>query len=112
VGAVPIAVGTDFFEIVFSGGIGSLLSPEPGAVDLSIVAPLLAGSALGARLCSAATGRLDEPGIEIYVGLMVLGGAVAVAIQEAGKTDAFPAAREPSLALIVPRHSRSPALSS
>ena len=47
---VPLAVGTDLFEIVFSGGIGSFLYAQSGGVDLSTVAPLLVGSALGARL--------------------------------------------------------------
>ena len=40
---VPVAVGTDLFEIVFSGGIGSFLYAMDGAVNLSIVVPLLAG---------------------------------------------------------------------
>lgn len=45
---VLVAVGTDFFKIVFSGGIGSFLYAIDGAVNLTIVVPLLAGSALGA----------------------------------------------------------------
>jgi len=98
---VPIAVGTDLFEIVFSGGIGSLLYAQLGAVNLNIVVPLLAGSALGARVGSAATSLVDEEGIKIYFGLMLLGGAVAVAIQEAGKYFQLPWAQEISLLLIV-----------
>jgi len=81
---VPVAVGTDLFEIVFSGGIGSFLYAQSGAVDLSIVAPLLAGSALGARLGAAATGLVDEDGIKIYFGVMLLLGAFAVAIRQVG----------------------------
>jgi uncharacterized membrane protein YfcA len=81
---VPVAVGTDLFEIVFSGGIGSFLYGLEGGVDLSIVAPLLAGSALGARIGSAATGIVDEGDIKIYFGLMLLGGSIAVAFQQAG----------------------------
>ena len=81
---VPVAVGTDLFEIVFSGGIGSFLYAQSGAVDLSIVAPLLAGSALGARLGAAATGLVDEEGIKIYFGVMLLLGAFAVAIRQVG----------------------------
>jgi len=69
---VPVAVGTDLFEIVFSGGISSFLYGLEGGVDLSIVAPLLAGSALGARIGSAATGIVDEGDIKIYFGLMLL----------------------------------------
>ncbi len=83
---VPIAVGTDLFEIVFSGGIGSFLYAQSGGVDLSIVAPLLAGSALGARIGSAATNIVDESEIKVYFGLMLLGGSVAVAAREVGNT--------------------------
>jgi hypothetical protein len=81
---VPVAVGTDLFEIVFSGGIGSFLYAQSGAVDLSIVAPLLAGSALGARLGAAATSLVDEEDIKIYFGVMLLLGAFAVAIRQVG----------------------------
>jgi uncharacterized membrane protein YfcA len=81
---VPIAVGTDLFEIVFSGGIGSFLYAMSGGVDLSIVLPLLAGSALGARIGSAATSIVDEDEIKVYFGLMLLGGSVAVAVRELG----------------------------
>ncbi|ELY44063.1 sulfite exporter TauE/SafE family protein [Natronorubrum sulfidifaciens] len=81
---VPVAVGTDLFEIVFSGGIGAFLYGMEGGVDLSIVAPLLAGSAFGARIGSAATGIVNEGDIKIYFGLMLLGGSIAVAFRQAG----------------------------
>jgi len=81
---VPVAVGTDLFEIVFSGGIGSYLYGQGGGVDLGIVVPLLFGSALGARVGSAATAVVDADGIKIYFGGMLLVGAVAVGIGEIG----------------------------
>jgi len=81
---VPVAVGTDLFEIVFSGGIGSFLYAQSGAVDLSIVAPLLAGSALGARIGAGATSLVDEDDIKVYFGVMLLLGAVAVAVRQVG----------------------------
>jgi hypothetical protein len=81
---VPVAVGTDLFEIVFSGGIGSFLYAQSGAVDLSIVVPLLAGSALGARLGAAATSLVDEDDIKVYFGVMLLLGAIAVAVRQVG----------------------------
>ncbi|MFA9516697.1 sulfite exporter TauE/SafE family protein [Halopenitus sp. H-Gu1] len=81
---VPVAVGTDLFEIVFSGGIGSYLYGQSGGVDLGIVVPLLFGSALGARLGSAATAVVDAEGIKIYFGGMLLAGALAVAVGEIG----------------------------
>ncbi|QLD91246.1 sulfite exporter TauE/SafE family protein [Natronomonas salina] len=81
---VPVAVGTDLFEIVFSGAIGSYLYSQGGGVDLGIVVPLLFGSALGARIGSAATAVVDADGIKIYFGGMLLAGAVAVGIGEVG----------------------------
>ncbi|WP_311173983.1 sulfite exporter TauE/SafE family protein [Halobellus ordinarius] len=98
---VPIAVGTDLFEIVFSGGIGSFLYAMDGGVDLSIVAPLLAGSALGARFGSAATSIVDESEIKVYFGLMLLGGSVAVAIRELGSYFEMPVLDTVSLVLIL-----------
>ncbi|ELY63115.1 sulfite exporter TauE/SafE family protein [Natrinema versiforme] len=98
---VPVAVGTDLFEIVFSGGFGAFTYGLNGGVDLSIVAPLLAGSALGARIGSAATTIVDEDDIEIYFGLMLLGGSVAVAFQQAGDYLAIEAFNTVGFALIL-----------
>jgi len=81
---VPVAVGTDLFEIVFSGAIGSYLYGQAGGIDLGIVVPLLFGSALGARIGSAATAVVDPRGIKVYFGGMLLAGALAVAVGEVG----------------------------
>ena len=98
---VPIAVGTDLFEIVFSGGLGSFLYALDGGVDLSIVVPLLAGSAFGARIGSAATSIVDEDEIKVYFGLMLLGGALAVAVREIGNVYGIEALNTVSLVLIL-----------
>jgi hypothetical protein len=79
-----VAVGTDVFQITASGAVGSFLYAQSGMVDLSVVAPLLAGSALGARLGSAATAVVDEDEITGYFGLMLVGGALAVATRNVG----------------------------
>jgi uncharacterized membrane protein YfcA len=98
---VPIAVGTDLFEIVFSGGIGSFLYAMDGGVDLGIVVPLLAGSALGARVGSAATSIVDEDEIKIYFGVMLLGGAVAVAVRQIGNATGIQELNVVSMVLIL-----------
>ena len=98
---VPVAVGTDLFEIVFSGGIGSFLYAMDGAVDLTIVAPLLAGSAFGARLGAAATSIVEEEEIKVYFGVMLLLGAVAVAVREIGGVVEMPILDVVSLIIIV-----------
>jgi len=69
---------------VFSGGIGSYLYGQSGGVDLGIVVPLLFGSALGARIGSAATAVVDADDIKVYFGGMLLAGSVAVGIGEIG----------------------------
>ncbi|WP_018258912.1 sulfite exporter TauE/SafE family protein [Halomicrobium katesii] len=98
---VPVAVGTDLFEIVFSGGLGSYLYGQGGGVDLGIVAPLLLGSALGARVGSAATAVVDADGIKIYFGGMLLVGAVAVGVGEVGSYVGSPALELLGLVLVV-----------
>jgi len=98
---VPVAVGTDLFEIVFSGGIGSFLYAMDGAVNLSIVVPLLAGSALGARLGAAATSLVDEDEIKVYFGVMLLLGALAVAVRKVGNVMEIPELQTVSLVIIL-----------
>jgi uncharacterized membrane protein YfcA len=98
---VPVAVGTDLFEIVFSGGIGSFLYAQSGAVELSIVVPLLAGSALGARLGAGATSLVEEDDIKVYFGVMLLLGAVAVAVRQVGNYLELPVLDTVSLVVIL-----------
>jgi uncharacterized membrane protein YfcA len=98
---VPVAVGTDLFEIVFSGGLGSYLYGQGGGVDLGIVVPLLLGSALGARIGSAATAVVDADGIKIYFGGMLLVGAAAVGVGEVGSYIGSPALEFLGLVLVI-----------
>jgi uncharacterized membrane protein YfcA len=98
---VPVAVGTDLFEIVFSGGLGSYLYGQGGGVNLGIVAPLLFGSALGARIGSAATAVVEADGIKIYFGGMLLIGAIAVGIGEIGTYLGNPALELLGLVLVI-----------
>ncbi len=98
---VPVAVGTDLFEIVFSGGLGSFLYAQSGAVDLTIVVPLLAGSALGARIGAISTSLVDEEDIKVYFGIMLLLGAVAVAVRKAGDYLEMPVLDTVSLLIIL-----------
>jgi len=98
---VPVAVGTDLFEIVFSGGLGSYLYGQGGGVDLGIVVPLLFGSALGARIGSAATAVVDADSIKIYFGGMLLVGAIAVAVGEFGAYVGSPTLELLGLVLVI-----------
>ncbi len=96
-----VAVGTDVFQITISGAFGAFRYAQAGGVDLSVVVPLLAGSAFGARIGSAATSLVDEDGIKSYFGLMLLGGALAVAARQIGNTFHVPVLDTVSFVLIV-----------
>lgn len=82
--SMPVAVGTNVFSITISGGIGSFSWAYAGGVDLSIVAPLLLGSGLGARIGSHITDLVDEGKGKRYFGGMLVASAVAVAIRHIG----------------------------
>jgi uncharacterized membrane protein YfcA len=98
---VPVAVGTDLFEIVFSGGIGSFLYALDGAVDLVIVVPLLTGSALGARAGAAAPAIDDEDEMTAHFGLIRVPGAVAVAVRKVGGVVEMPVLDVVALVIIL-----------
>ena len=99
--SMPVAVGTNVFAIMVSGGIGTFSWAQSGGVDLSVVAPLLLGSAFGARLGSAITDHVDEHRSMGYFGAMVVLGAVAVAIRQVGRRLDMPELRVVGIALIV-----------
>jgi uncharacterized membrane protein YfcA len=77
-----VAIGTDLFEIVFSGGIGSLLYYFEDAVNFPIVFYLLIGSSIGAFFGASATKIVKEKKIKSFFGIMLIGGAIAIALRE------------------------------
>lgn len=74
-----VAVGTDVLQITISGAFGAFVYAQEGAVNIPVVAALLGGSALGARIGSAATNLVDEDDIKGTFAVMLLAGSVAVA---------------------------------
>ncbi len=82
--SLPVAVGTNIFSVMISGAFGSYTWAQVGGVDLSIVAPLLIGSGLGARIGTATTQLVDEDDMKIYFGLLLVAGAMAVAMRQVG----------------------------
>lgn len=95
-----VAVGTGAFQITLSGGVGTFLYAQSGNVALPVVASLLAGSALGARVGSSATGIVDTDVIKGYFGAMLLAGSVAVASEQAGSAYGIETLNGLSVALI------------
>ena len=76
------AVGTSLFAGLFSGAFGTFTYGTSGSVDLTVVGLLLVGSALGARLGSAATTIVEENDVLVYFGLMMVSASVGISLSE------------------------------
>ncbi|MXV61944.1 TSUP family transporter [Natronorubrum sp. JWXQ-INN-674] len=76
------AVGTSLFAGLFSGAFGTFTYGMSGSVDLTVVSLLLVGSALGARIGSAATTMVEEDDVIVYFGLMMVLASAGIALSE------------------------------
>ncbi len=76
------AVGTSLFAGLFSGAFGTFTYGMSGSVDLTVVSLLLVGSALGARIGSAATTMVEEDDVIVYFGLMMVFASAGIALSE------------------------------
>lgn len=76
------AVGTSLFAGLFSGAYGTFTYGVSGSVDLTVVGLLLVGSALGARIGSAATTIVDEDDVIVYFGIMMVLASAGIALSE------------------------------
>jgi uncharacterized protein len=77
-----VAVGTDILQITISGAYGAFAYAQADAVALPVVASLLVGSALGARIGAGATKLVDDDEIKGYFAAMLLAGSIAVAAKK------------------------------
>ncbi|MDG5759848.1 sulfite exporter TauE/SafE family protein [Natronococcus sp. A-GB1] len=76
------AVGTSLFAGLFSGAFGTFTYGMSGGVDLTVVSLLLVGSALGARIGSAATAIVEEDDVIVYFGIMMLLASAGIGLSE------------------------------
>ncbi|ELY40419.1 sulfite exporter TauE/SafE family protein [Natronorubrum sulfidifaciens] len=76
------AVGTSLFAGLFSGAFGTFTYGMSGSVDLAVVSMLLIGSALGAKIGSAATTMVEENDVIVYFGMMMLFASAGIALSE------------------------------
>ncbi|MFD1562180.1 sulfite exporter TauE/SafE family protein [Haloarchaeobius amylolyticus] len=77
-----IAAGTSIFQIMIPGAFGTFVYAQSNAVDIPVVAALLVGSALGARIGASATRLVNEADTKGYFAVMLLAGAVATASKQ------------------------------
>ena len=77
-----IAIGTDLFQIIITGSVGSFAYALSDRVDPLMAVLMLAAASIGSQLGASATQRVDPSRIRFLYGLLILMGAVAVALEE------------------------------
>jgi uncharacterized membrane protein YfcA len=82
------AIGTDLFQIVITGSVGTFIYALSSHVDLLMVMIMLAAASVGAQLGSTATRFVEAARIRVLYGLTLLSGSVAVALKQAAETSA------------------------
>jgi hypothetical protein len=81
-----VAIGTDLFQIVITGSMGTLIKSYSNEVDLLMVVIMLISASAGAQLGTAANRMVDPARIRILFGLTVLSGSIAVGLQQASES--------------------------
>lgn len=81
-----VAIGTDLFQIIITGSVGTFIKSFAGHVDPVMVVIMLFSASAGAQLGSAATKVVEAARIRILFGVMVLAGSVAVGLEQASSS--------------------------
>jgi uncharacterized membrane protein YfcA len=71
------AAGTSILQISVTSAFGTFVYAQSNAVSVPVVAALLVGSALGARIGASATQVVNEADIKGYFAVLLLSGGVA-----------------------------------
>ena len=77
-----IAIGTDLFQIIITGSVGSFAYALSDRVDPTMAVLMLAAASIGSQLGASATRHVNPSRIRFLYGLLILTGAVAVALEE------------------------------
>ena len=77
-----IAIGTDLFQIIITGSVGSFAYALSDRVDPTMAVLMLAAASIGSQLGASATRHINPSRIRFLYGLLILTGAVAVALEE------------------------------
>lgn len=81
-----VAIGTDLFQIIITGSLGTFIKAFAGHVDPVMVVMMLVAASAGAQLGAAATKIVEAARIRILYGFIVLAGSVAVGLEQASKS--------------------------
>ena len=78
-----VAIGTDLFQIVITGSVGTFLYSLSNHVDPVMVVIMLVSASAGTQLGATATKLVEAARIRILYGLTILSGSVAVGLEQA-----------------------------
>ena len=81
-----VAIGTDLFQIIITGSVGTFVKSFAGHVDPVMVVLMLVAASAGAQLGAAATKVVEASRIRILYGFIVLVGSLAVALEQASSS--------------------------
>ena len=97
-----IAIGTDLFQVIITGSVGSFLYALSDHTDPLMAVLMLAAASAGSQLGAAATRYVQPARIRFLYGLLVLSGGLAVGLEElaqAAPALGIPAALAPAALL-------------
>ena len=97
-----IAIGTDLFQVIITGSVGSFLYALSDHTDPLMAVLMLAAASAGSQLGAAATRYVQPARIRFLYGLLVLSGGLAVGLEElaqAAPALGIPAALAPAVLL-------------
>jgi hypothetical protein len=78
-----VAIGTDLFQIVITGSVGTFVYSLSNHVDPVMVVIMLVAASAGTQLGATATKLVEAARIRILYGLTILSGSVAVGLEQA-----------------------------
>ena len=81
-----VAIGTDLFQIIITGSVGTFIYALSNHVDLLMAIIMLAAASAGAQLGATATRFVDPGRIRVLFGVTVLSGGVAVALKQVAES--------------------------
>lgn len=77
-----VAIGTDLFQIIVTGSWGTFIYALSHNVDPLMAIIMLGAASVGSQLGTAATKFVEPARIRILYGVTILGGCVAVALEQ------------------------------
>ena len=77
-----VAIGTDLFQIIITGSVGTFAYALSDRVDPLLAVLMLGAASAGSQLGAAATRRAEPARIRFLYGALILSGGLAVALEE------------------------------